>query len=73
MTSRRADDGGDGVRYSRYLGRHDRDALCASFDACAGGVTGFSLEAMAGPFLDELASDSRIADYMRRLRMVPRT
>ena len=57
-----------------HLGRRDRDALCRSFDACvADGVPGFYLEAVAGPFLDELAADPRIADYMRRLRMVPRT
>ena len=54
------------------VGLRDRDGICSSFDAClAEGVTGFSLEALTNPFLDELATDPRIAGYMRRLRMVP--
>ena len=62
------------AEWSIHLGRRDLDALCASFEAClADGVTGFSLEALGGPSLDDLAADPRIAAYLRRFRMVPRT
>jgi hypothetical protein len=56
-----------------HLGLRDRDALCSSFEAYqADGATGFTLEVMGGPFLDEFGTDPRIAEYISQLHMVPR-
>ena len=63
---------GPAAEWLIHLGRRDPDALCASFEAClADGITGFSLEAIGGPLLDEVASDPRISGYLRRFRMMP--
>ena len=54
------------------VGLRDRDALCSSFDAyLKDGGPGFSLCLIAGPFLDEHTADPRIAEYMRRLHIIP--
>jgi len=56
-----------------HFGLDDRDALCASFDAALrDGANGFTLEVLLGPFLDEVSTDPRIAEYMRQLHMIAR-
>jgi Tfp pilus assembly protein PilF len=52
-----------------HFGLGDREALYSSFDAyLAESGNGWHLEFIVGPFLDELASDPRAAEYLLRLR-----